>query len=133
MQTLKKDGKPYESRPEVAEYDDATEAKLVLFALRDALGRMNYACEIVIYTECIYVAEAVENRWPDAWKVMGWKNSRERDVADAALWRDIYTELTDTGHLLRAKLGKHEYSGWMQWKMPLAKAYKDTFQPLSKD
>lgn len=56
MRTKRKNGSDYEAAPQIAEYDDTTESASVLYAIRDALQRLNYACTVVIHTECSNVA-----------------------------------------------------------------------------
>lgn len=120
-------GKDHESAPEAGEYDDTTEGRLVLCSIRDALQRLNYACRVVVHTECNYVAAAITQHWPERWKVSGWRNSHGEEVKDAILWEMILQETKESGHELEAEAGKHEYSGWIAWQLPLAQTYKDTF------
>lgn len=133
MRTKLKSGADKESAPEVAEYDNATESRLVLYAIRDAIGRLKYACRVVIHTECDYVAAAIEQHWPEAWQENAWKSSKGKEVKNAILWSMILQDLEDSGHELTAERGKHEWSQWMQWNMPITKAYKDTFCKVEKD
>ena len=90
---------------------------MILLALRDALKRIKYACEVVIYTECTYVAAAVNNMWPVAWRDNNWQTARGQ-AKDQELWQDILHELEDTGHILKAVSGKHEFCDWMRSNMP---------------
>lgn len=133
MRTKLKSGADKESAPEIAEYDNATESRLVLYAIRDAIGRLKYACRVVIHTECEYVAAAIEQHWPEAWQENAWKSSKGKEVKDAVLWSMILQDLEESGHELTAERGKHEWSQWMQWNMPITKAYKDTFYKVEKD
>lgn len=105
----------------------------MLYALRDAIARLNFACRVVVHTECSYVAAAITQRWPEAWQRNGWKNSHGGEARDAVLWSLILQDIEDSGHELEAEGGKHEYSQWMAWNMPLARAYKDTFFKLPKE
>ena len=41
MRTKRKNGSDYEAAPQIAEYDDTTESASVLYAIRDALQRLN--------------------------------------------------------------------------------------------
>lgn len=133
MRTKLKSGADKESAPEIAEYDNATESRLVLYAIRDAIGRLKYACRVVIHTECDYVAAAIEQHWPEAWQENAWKSRKGKEVKDAVLWSMILQDLEESGHELTAEPGKHEWSQWMQWNMPITKAYKDTFCKVVKD
>lgn len=133
MKYLKKDGKFHEHKPEVAQYEQATESRLVLYAIREALSHMNFACEIIIHTECSYVAAAINQHWPEKWQKDGWKNKRGKDAADCILWSEIMQELEETGHLIQAEEGKHEYSHWMKWKFPLVEAWNEAFVEMEKN
>lgn len=133
MRYMRKNGEPYESDPEVAQYEQATESRLVLYAIRDALGRMNYACEVVLHTECSYVAAAFHQNWTEQWQQNGWKNKKGKDVADSTLWNDILLELEQSGHIIRVEEGKHEYSDWMQWKFQFVKVMNDVFVKIEKN
>ena len=109
------------------EIDGGTESRLVLYCLRDSLARFRYACGVSVYTECTYVAAAVNNRWAEGWKGNGWTTGRGARVKDAGLWRDILWHLEDTGHTLRAVAGRHEFSGWMRTSLPRLYAPRDIF------
>lgn len=127
MRTLRRNGKNHESMPAIRADDPATESRLVLLALRDALMRMAYACEVVVYTECTYVAAAINNMWPTGWQANSWINARGQQVKDWYLWECIMRELEDAGHILRAVPGKHEFSSWMRYNMPYLAADRESF------
>ena len=133
MRAKRKNGTDHESRPSVSESDNATEGRLVLLALRDALQRLNYACGVTVHTECADIAAAINSRWPEAWEGNGWKNSKGKEVPDSILWCQVLHLLEEGGHLLGAEPGAHEYSGWMRWNMQLANAYKDIFSEVGKN
>lgn len=133
MRTKKRNGEDHESIPEVAEYEDTTESRLVLYAVKEAIGRLNFACEVVIHTECDYVAAAVNQKWPEGWQENGWKSSKGKEVKDAELWGSIMQILEESGHELKAEPGKHEWSQWMAWKMPLATALREIFTKIPKE
>lgn len=128
MWSVSPSGKEHKSDPEVAEFDDATESSLVLLAVRDAISRINYAHRVVIHTECNYVAAAINQNWMEKWQKNNWKNSKEKEVKDAELWSMIFQEIEDSGNLLESETGKHEWSAWMKWQIPLTKPLKNTFK-----
>ena len=132
MRVKLKSGNVHESDPEAAEYDDATESSLVLYAIRDAIARMNYACRIVIHTECNYVAAALNQHWPEEWRRNGWRNAKEKEIKNAVLWSMLLEDLEESGHLMEAESGKHEWSEWMQWKLPFTAPLKNVFKKLAK-
>lgn len=104
-----------------------TESQLVLLAIRDAIQRINYACEVVIRTECSYVANAINNHWPEGWQESSWKNSRGEDIKGAEIWQDILIIIDENGHLLRGEAGKHEFSEWMRFNMGIKPAFLGYF------
>jgi len=132
MRTKRKNGADYESRPSVAEFDNVTEGRLVLLALRDAVQRLNYACSVTLYTESTYIASALENHWLEKWERSGWKSARGKEIRDSILWSRIYQLLDETGHELSAIPGSHEYAHWMRWQMQIAGAYKDIFSEVKE-
>ena len=101
MRTKRSNGTIYESLPSVAELDNATENRLVLSALWDALQRLNYACAVTAYTESLYIGRAVNSRWPEKWEKDGWKNAKGKEVKDSILWRRVLHLLEGTGCLPR--------------------------------
>lgn len=132
MRAVLPSGRIKESKTGIAEYASATESSLVLYALRDALQRMNYACSITVHTECVYIRAVIEQRWLEDWEGNGWKNSKGGEVKDSILWQQVYRQLEEDGHELRVEAGKHEFSGWMRWQMPLTRAYQDIFRYIDE-
>ena len=126
MQSRLADGRMYEKKAAV-ETGGATESRLVLYCLRDSLSRFRYACEVTVYTECTYIAAAINNKWPEAWREKDWTNGRGAKVRDSGLWRDILWHLEDTGHEISAVAGKHEFSVWMRGNLPGLYAPRDIF------
>ena len=133
MKTKRKNGSDYEAAPQIAEYDDTTESASVLYAIRDALQRLNYACTVVIHTECSNVAAAIQQHWPEKWRRDGWKSARGNDVKNAILWEMLLQEVEDGGHILLAESEKHEYAEWMRFNLPLKRALKDIFTEVPKN
>lgn len=115
------------------EIDGGTESRLVLYCLRDSLARFQYACEIVVYTECTYIAAAINSRWPETWREKDWTNGKKARVKDSGLWRDILWHLEDTGHQLRAEAGKHTFTDWMRVNLPRLYAPRDVFGEVDED
>ena len=126
MQTKTESGRVHE-RKALTETDGATESRLVLYALRDALNRFVLASDITVYTECSYIAAAINNQWFAYWRDHEWTTKKGEPVKDAGLWRDILWEWEDTGHQIRAEYGPHSFSGWLKCNIPRLYASRDTF------
>lgn len=133
MRTKRSDGTDHESLPSVTESENATEGRLVLMAVRDALQRLKYACRVVLHTESAYIASAINNNWMEAWERNCWKNARGREVRDSILWSQVYQILGETGHVLEAETGSHEFSGWMRWKMQFTEVWNDVFSEVREE
>ena len=132
LRTTLKSGKVHESTPEVAEYDDTSERKLILSAIRDALTHMNFACIIVLHTECEYITSVLCQGWLTRWQQNGWRTSRDKEVKDACLWSMLLQDLEEDGHVLTAVTEKHEFVDWMRWKMQVAQPYTNVFTKLDE-
>ena len=126
MQCRMADGRVHEKKAAV-EIDGATESRLVLYCLRDSLARFQYACEVTVYTESTHIAAAINNRWPETWREKEWINSKGAKIKDSGLWRDILWHLEDTGHILKAAAGRHDFSIWMRVNLPRLYAPRDIF------
>ncbi|MCM1239985.1 MAG: hypothetical protein NC331_11460 [Lachnospiraceae bacterium] len=133
MRTERRDGSAHESPPSVAEALDATEGRLVLMAVRDALQRMNYACSITVHTESAYIASAISNGWMEAWERDGWRNAKGKEVRDSTLWAMIYRLVEEDGHVLSAEQGAHEYAQWMRWRMAFTDALPGVFSGVREE
>lgn len=127
MRCYRPDGSVRKESKRIAAFADATESSLTLYALRDALSRFRCGCEIVLHTECGYVAAAINRGWPEKWRDSGWRNQRGKPVANEILWSQILQAAEENGHKLTVREGKHEWSEWMRWNLPLLGAYEDIF------
>lgn len=130
MSTKMRDCTVHESHPSMAAYDDATEARLVLYACRDAIQRLKYACRVVIHTECGYIISAITLRWPWDWRKNGWKTSRGNDPKDSVLWADILNAIEENGHELTAEEDRHDYLEWMRWKFGTERPLRNIFTEI---
>lgn len=69
--------------------ESATQNRITLEALEEALSRISMPCYITVYTDCQYVANALRNRWILKWQQDNWKNSKGREICDVASWQAI--------------------------------------------
>ena len=75
-----------------------TNNRMELTAVISAVERLKEPCDIKIYTDSQYVANAFLKGWIWNWKRNGWKKSDKKPVLNPELWE----------RLLKA-LSKHEY------------------------
>ena len=77
---------------------NTTNNRMELMAVISAVERLKEPCDIKIYTDSQYVANAFLKGWIWNWKKNGWKKSDKKPVLNPELWE----------RLLKA-LSKHEY------------------------
>lgn len=77
---------------------NTTNNRMELTAVISAVERLKEPCDIRIYTDSQYVANAFLKGWIWNWKKNGWKKSDKKPVLNPELWE----------RLLKV-LSKHEY------------------------
>ena len=109
-----RDGEPV-TRDGRGQLKNTTENQLTLQALLEALSRLRCPCELRIYTQCEYVANAIKNGWARQWQKNGWQTAKGKPVKDLKLWEKVMDQLDR--HLYRLFGGCTEYSIWMADEM----------------
>lgn len=105
---------------------DTTEHHLVLEALGDAMDRINQSCQVEVYLQDRYVADAIDSGLVQQWQIRDWQTAKGKPVTDADLWAAI------AGHLRKHIVTlhpaeRHGYRGWMQDQIKRYK--KDQISP----
>ena len=95
---------------------DATENGANLEAIDEALARIKRPVELVIWTDCEWVAGMIENRWPDRWEMNNWLNAHGKQVTGWEKWSSILSRLRLHAYHIR-KGEHHAYSKWMEDKL----------------
>ena len=75
-----------------------TNNRMELTAVIEALKKLKKKCEVTIYTDSKYVADAFLQGWIWNWKKKGWKKSDGKPVLNPELWKTLISEIQ-----------KHEY------------------------
>ncbi len=75
-----------------------TNNRMELTAVIEALKVLKEKCEITIYTDSKYVADAFLQGWIWNWMKKGWKKADNKPVLNPELWQTLINELR-----------KHEY------------------------
>lgn len=73
---------------------ETTYNRSVLLAIIKALDLLNVACEVVIYTDCVFVKNTAERGSLETWRRSEWKKAGGGEVKNRDLWQQ-YTELAD--------------------------------------
>jgi len=75
-----------------------TNNRMELTAVIEALKKLNQKCDITIYTDSKYVADAFLQGWIWNWMKNGWKKADKKPVLNPELWQELIREIQ-----------KHEY------------------------
>ena len=72
---------------EISGFDEnTTNNRMELTAVISALECLKESCEIDLYTDSKYVADAFNKRWINNWSNNGWKTSAKKPVENQDLW-----------------------------------------------
>jgi len=67
-----------------------TNNEMELTAVVRALGALKEKCRVNIYSDSLYVVNAVNKGWIYNWKRNGWINSKKETLPNLSLWKDFY-------------------------------------------
>ena len=100
------------TKDNIIKLPDTSENHLTLTMLDEALSRIKWGVKLTIWTDCKYVAGAIEQAWAQKWERDGWVNSKGKPVADSDKWQSILGKIRI--HDVSVKYNdKHEYLQWM--------------------
>lgn len=95
--------------------EEATETRLTLAALAEAIGRLTRPCIIKVLTECSAFKVGVNQGWVREWQRSGWKNKRGEEVKNADLWKAVYENASI--HAISISDRNNSYRTWLQEEM----------------
>lgn len=70
-----------------------TNNRMELTAVIEALKRLKERCDVTIYTDSKYVADAFSRGWLRNWTENGWKRADKKPVLNPDLWKELLGEL----------------------------------------
>lgn len=74
-------------------YDkQTTNNRMELFAVIMALKQLKEPCDVEIYTDSAYVADAFNKNWIIQWEAAEWKTSGKNEVKNQDLWKALLME-----------------------------------------
>jgi ribonuclease HI len=65
-----------------------TNNRMELLAAIRALEALKRPCEVVLYTDSIYVRDGI-TKWIHGWRRNGWKTADRKPVKNAELWQEL--------------------------------------------
>lgn len=67
-----------------------TNNRMELLAVINGLKALKSPCEVTVYSDSKYFADALDKGWIHAWEKKGWKRSGG-ELLNVDLWKEIYT------------------------------------------
>lgn len=92
--------------------EKASQKRMILTAILEAVRRINKACDIRVFTECEGILAPLKNGWLETWKENGFLTAKKEPVKDADLWEQLSILLEK--HLIHEENAEHTYRNWME-------------------
>lgn len=81
-------------KKELSGYDPmTTNNRMELMAVITALECLRESCEIDLYTDSKYVADAFNKNWTKNWQQNGWKTASKKPVENQDLWLRLLAQV----------------------------------------
>lgn len=100
------------TREGFGQMQEATETRLTLTALAEAIGRLTKPCIIKIQTDCSSIKVGMNKGWVYEWQRAGWKTKHGEDVKNADLWKAVFEKASI--HALSISDQANAYRTWLQ-------------------
>ncbi len=101
-----------EHRKELSKgYLETTNNRMEIRGVLHALSELSRPCRVQIYTDSMYVRDAIEKKWLQNWLRNGWKTAAKKPVKNRDLWERIIPMLQNhsvTFHWVKAHAGHPE-------------------------
>ena len=77
-----------------AGYDKlTTNNRMEVFAVIMALKNLKESCEVEVYTDSSYVADAFNKDWITQWQMSKWRTAGKKEVKNQDLWKQLLAEI----------------------------------------
>lgn len=70
---------------------DTTNNRMEMLAVINGLESLKEACDVKIYTDSAYIANAFNQAWLEKWQKNGWKTAKKDSVENQDLWKRLLT------------------------------------------
>lgn len=68
-----------------------TNNRMELTAVIEGFKALKRPCDVTLYTDSKYVADAITKGWAEGWKRKGWKKSDGKPALNSDLWDELLT------------------------------------------
>jgi ribonuclease HI len=66
-----------------------TNNRMEILAAIMALRALKEPCDVTLYTDSQYVAEAMTQGWAERWRANGWRRNRNAQAVNPDLWQEL--------------------------------------------
>lgn len=81
-------------KKEISGYDkQTTNNRMEIFAVIQGLRALKEPCEVRVFTDSTYVADAFLKEWVKEWQDNGWKTASKQEVKNIDLWKALIYEV----------------------------------------
>ncbi len=70
-------------------YRLTTNNRMELMAVIVGLRELRYRCDVTVFTDSQYVAEAIMQGWAQRWRENNWKRNRKEKAVNPDLWNEL--------------------------------------------
>lgn len=70
-------------------YKLTTNNRMETMAVIKALSILKEPCNVKLYTDSSYVANAINKNWLDSWQKNNWKTASKKPVSNIDLWQEL--------------------------------------------
>ncbi|MBQ4133811.1 MAG: ribonuclease HI [Desulfovibrionaceae bacterium] len=70
-------------------FSATTNNRMELFAALQGLQALKEPCDVELYTDSRYLANAIENKWLEGWRKNNWKTAAKKPVKNQDLWEQL--------------------------------------------
>lgn len=74
-------------------YKETTNNRMELFSVISGLKELKQSCNVNIYTDSQYVADAFNKDWINNWQANDWKTKNKEEVKNIDLWKALLLEI----------------------------------------
>jgi ribonuclease HI len=72
---------------------DTTNNRMELMGAIAALESLKESCQVTVYTDSQYIANAFSKKWLESWQKNGWKTAGKKPVKNKELWERLLIQV----------------------------------------
>lgn len=72
---------------------NTTNNQMELLAVIEALKQLKCKCNVIVYTDSMYIVEAINKRWLDRWVSNNWTRGKNKELKNVTFWKELKKEM----------------------------------------